>query len=89
MLVEVFAAEIHGEGVPFWDEVWSIVTDPAHIVAELLWNVIFDVLVVTLLYGVLFKKVLLPRIRRDIHRAIDEEHGIEPHDEIDHSGHDH
>ena len=85
----LLSVQAHEAGQPFWDEVWSIVTDPAHIFAELLWNVIFDVIVVSLLYGEIFKRVLLPRLRRDIHRAIDEEHGIDPHDELDHSDHDH
>ncbi|MFM6982036.1 MAG: hypothetical protein ACKOWP_04610 [Microbacteriaceae bacterium] len=84
-----FAAETHGEGLPFWEEVWSIVADPAHITAELVWNVVFDVLFVSVLYGIVFKRLMLPRLRRQIHREIDEEHGIEPHDELDHSDHDH
>jgi hypothetical protein len=29
------------------------------------------------LYGIVFKKVLLPKLRRDIHKEIDIEHGIE------------
>lgn len=56
---------------------WSIATDPNHIIAELLWTVIFDGLIVWFLYGIVFKKYLLPKLRRDIHAEIDEEHGIE------------
>jgi hypothetical protein len=59
---------------------WDIALDPNHIMAEIVWNVIFDGVVVAFLYGVVFKKVILPKIRREIHREIDSEHGIEPHD---------
>lgn len=83
------AADAHAEGLGFWDEVWSIVFDPAHITAELTWNIVFDVLFVSVLYGIVFKRLMLPRLRREIHREIDEEHGIEPHDELDHSDHKH
>lgn len=56
---------------------WEIFTDPAHILAELGWTVIQDVLIIGLLYGIVFKRVILPRLRRDIHREIDKEHNIE------------
>jgi len=83
------AVDSHDVGLSYWDEVWSIVLDPAHITAELLWNVVFDVFFVSLLYGIVFKRLMLPRLRREIHREIDEEHGIDPHDPIDHSDHKH
>ena len=54
---------------------WSIFTDPNHIVAELLWTLIQDVLVGWLLYKVVFKRHILPRIHREVHHEIDEEHG--------------
>jgi hypothetical protein len=60
-----------------WEHAWEIFTDPAHILAELGWTVIQDVLIIGLLYGVVFKKVILPKLRRDIHKEIDAEHGIE------------
>lgn len=88
-LLTELAAAAHTEDLPFWEEVWGIVLDPAHIVAELTWNIIFDVLFVSVLYGIVFKRLMLPRLRREIHREIDEEHGIEPHDEIDHTDHKH
>jgi hypothetical protein len=55
---------------------WDIATDPNHIIAELFWTVIFDGIVIALLYNVVFKKWILPRLRRDIHTEIDQEHGI-------------
>jgi hypothetical protein len=35
----------------------------------------FDVLIVGLIWGVLFNKLLLPKIKRDIHSEIDTSHG--------------
>ena len=63
-------------------ETWmSIALDPNHIIAELLFTIVFDGLVVALLWGIVFKRMILPRLRRDIHKEIDEQHGIEPHDD--------
>ncbi|CAB4128254.1 hypothetical protein UFOVP111_18 [uncultured Caudovirales phage] len=56
---------------------WDIATDPNHIIAELIWTVIFDGLFVWFLYGVVFKKYILPKLRKDIHKEIDAEHGIQ------------
>ena len=64
----------------FWQETWSIFSDPAHILAELGWTIIQDVILVWLLYGTLWKKVILPRL----HEKFDREHAIEHHDEHDH-----
>lgn len=68
--------EAHG----LWEEAWAIFTDPSHIIAELGWTIIQDVLVIWLAYGILFKKVILPRLRHEIHKEIDEEHNIK-HDD--------
>jgi hypothetical protein len=59
-----------------WEEAWSIFTDPSHIIAELGWTIIQDVVVIWLFYGIVFKKMILPRLRREIHKEIDEEHNI-------------
>jgi hypothetical protein len=55
---------------------WSIAFDPNHTIAELFWTIVFDGLVVAVLYNVVFKKFILPKLRRDIHTEIDIEHGI-------------
>jgi hypothetical protein len=65
-----------GENLGFWQEVWSIFADPAHIVAELGWTVIQDVILIWLLYGTLWKKVILPKL----HEKFDREHKITHHD---------
>lgn len=51
---------------------WDIATDPNHIMAELAWNIIFDVLIITLGYGIIIKKIVLPKI----HKYIDDKHGV-------------
>ena len=56
---------------------WNIFTDPNHIAAELGWTIIQDFVVLWLLYGVVFKKCILPKLTNRIHAEIDKEHGIE------------
>lgn len=59
-------------------ETWlDIATDPNHIIAELVWTAIFDGIVIALFYNTIWKKLLLPRLRHDIHKEIDLEHGID------------
>lgn len=54
-------------------ETWiDIVTDPNHIIAEVVWNIIFDVLIIALGYGILIKKIVLPKI----HKYIDDKHDV-------------
>lgn len=64
-----------------WEEAWSIFTDPSHIMAELGWTIIQDVILIWLLYGTLWKKVILPRL----HEKFDKEHKITHHDHDDHA----
>ena len=58
-------------------ETWlQIFSDPNHIIAEILWTIIQDGFVIWLLYGVVFKRTILPKLRKDIHKEIDQEHNI-------------
>ena len=75
----VLKADEHSGNIGFWDELWSITLDPAHIVAELIFTAIFDGLIITVAYNLIFKKFILPKLRRDIHKDIDDAHG-EVHD---------
>jgi hypothetical protein len=59
-----------------WEHAWEIFTDPAHVLAELGWTLLQDVLIIGVLYGLVFKKIILPKLRKDIHEEIDAEHGI-------------
>jgi hypothetical protein len=59
-------------------ETWfQIFSDPNHIIAEILWTIIQDGFVIWLLYGVVFKRIILPKLRKDIHKEIDQEHNID------------
>jgi hypothetical protein len=64
-------------GADWWAEFLGLLADPAHILFEVVASLVIDVVVVAGLYGIIFKKFILPKLRRDIHREIDEEHGIE------------
>jgi len=81
MIINKLAADAHQAGLSFWDELLSISLDPAHILSELIWQVVFDGLFVAFLYGVVYRRWLLPRLRREIHKDLDAEHGIEHHDD--------
>ena len=52
---------------------WEIALDPNHVIAELIWNIVFDLLIITLGYGIIVKKIVLPKI----HKYIDDKHGVE------------
>ena len=58
-------------------ETWfAIFSDKNHIIAELLWQLIFDGFAIAFLYGFVVKKIIIPRLRLSLHKEIDEEHGI-------------
>ena len=50
----------------------SIATDPNHIIAELIWTFAQDVVLIWFIYGIIWKKVMLPKI----HKKFDEQHGL-------------
>jgi hypothetical protein len=70
----------HVEAGSVWEEFLHIATDPAHLLFELLFSVVFDVIIVSLIWGVVIKKIIIPRIKKDVHAQFDEEHGFS-HDE--------
>jgi len=79
-LIFTLFKDIHDHsGGSFWDEVWSVALDPAHIIAELIFTLVFDGLIIAVFYNLIFKKIILPKLRRDIHKDIDEAHGTEEH----------
>jgi hypothetical protein len=76
VLMEATAGDI-----PVWQDAWSIFTNPGHIIAELGWTIIQDVILVWLLYGTLWKKVILPKL----HDKFDKEHKIVHHEDDQHT----
>lgn len=76
----MFLHEVYNQGKGLWEEFWQLATDPAHLLFELSFSVLFDVIVVSLIWGLIIKKMIIPRVKRDVHKEIDEEHGVEHHD---------
>jgi hypothetical protein len=73
----LFAEGEPGQSV--WQEFIHITTDPAHIGAELVFTLVFDVLVLTVFWGLLIKPYLDRRFHRaadEVHAEIDAEHGV-------------
>lgn len=64
----------------FWAEYISLLTDPAHLLFELTFTVAFDGLIIALLYGIVFKKFILPKIQKKMHQDFHDEHGLDSDD---------
>jgi len=84
----VSAAAIHGDedhghehGHEHTDSIlldaWNIFTDPGHFVAEIGFTLILDFVVLFLGYQLLVKRVLIPRLKKQIHRDLDAELGVD------------
>lgn len=67
----------------WWDEYVHLLQDPAHILFEITLSVVFDFVIIYLGYQLFIKRVVIPRIRRELHREIDAEHHVEHHDHVD------
>lgn len=67
-----------GEGSEsFLSELGHLLTDPAHLAFEFIFSIVFDLVIVTLLYGIVIRKVIIPRLKKSLHEEIDREHGVE------------
>lgn len=77
---------VHGEGEQvhgFWAETWALITDPAHAATEVFYNLLFDALLIPVAIFIFNKfrdKKRDLRLREQIHREIDAEHGFTGHD---------
>jgi hypothetical protein len=65
----------HEHGSLF-SEFWAVFTDPAHALAEIASTLVFDFLFIAFLWGIVFKRYLLPRLTHKIHADIDKQHGV-------------
>jgi nucleoside permease NupC len=73
--------ELHAhDSSSFMAEFGELLSSPAHWAFELLFSVLFDLIVISLFYGILVKKVIIPRLKRTLHEEIDKEHGVPAHD---------
>lgn len=70
----------HEGGAGVWEEFLELATDPAHLLFELSFSLVFDILIVSVIWGIVIKKIIIPRVKRDVHKELDAEHGIAPHD---------
>lgn len=61
-------------------EFGELLSSPAHWAFELVFSLLFDLIVISLFYGILVKRVIIPRLKKKIHDEIDKEHGIPAHD---------
>lgn len=70
----------HGEGESVWQEAFELITDPAHAITEMFYNVVFELILIAISFF-LYNKFQVPRIRKKIHKEIDTAHGIN-HDNV-------
>lgn len=62
-----------------WCDYVATQFDPAHLLSELGFTIVFDFILLWLVWG----KILKPRIMKQVHKELDAEHGIthEDHDD--------
>ena len=70
-------------------DAWEIFTDPGHFIAEIGFTIVTDVVLVFLVWQLLIKKILVPRLkkqlRKDLHEELDKEMHIEHTEDGGHS----
>lgn len=69
--------EAHDAAGGLWAEFWALFTDPAHAMTEIAMSIVWDVIVITLIYQLLVKRWLYPRWANRLHKELDAEHGID------------
>lgn len=77
ILLELHASDTSSS---FWAEFGEILSSPAHWAFELLFSVLFDIIIISLFYGILIKRVIIPRLKKSLHEEIYKEHGLPQHD---------
>lgn len=75
----------HGAAESFFDEYFSLLTNPAHIAFELTLMLIIDVILLGLLVPTI-RRYVNARLQRQ-HAELDAEHGIQHHDDHVHVAH--
>jgi hypothetical protein len=70
-------AHEHGGDGGWFSEYLQLLQDPAHIAFEITISILFDLFIVYLGYQLFIKRVLIPRLRRDLHKELDAEHGVD------------
>lgn len=73
----ILALHTENETGNVWEDAWSIFTDPGHFIAELGFTIIIDFVLLFLGYQLLIKKIIIPRLKNQIHKDLDEELHLE------------
>ena len=69
------AVDQHNEETgTMWEQTWHIITSPPHAIAEIVWSIIFDVVIWGLF--LIFAKITQQKMFERFHRKLDKEHGI-------------
>lgn len=55
-----------------WQDYLQTQFDPAHLLSETGFTIVFDVIIGWLIWG----KILKPRLMKEVHKEIDAEHGV-------------
>ena len=58
-------------------DAWEIFSDPAHFIAEIGFSLIIDFVIIFLGYQLFIKKLVIPRLRKQIHKELDQELNID------------
>lgn len=79
--INIFLEAAHAhESTDFLTEYVELLSNPAHWAFELTFSIIFDLLIIPIVYGIIIKKVIIPKLKKTLHDEIDKEHGLPPHD---------
>lgn len=73
------AGHDHASTGNIWQDAWNLFTDPAHFIAEIGFTIVTDVILVFVVWHLLVKGFLLPRLKKQIHREVHEELDSELH----------
>lgn len=66
----------HETGQTLLQETWGLITDPAHALTEIFYSFLFELLIIPIAL-LLYRKWREPKLRAQIHKEIDAEHGIQ------------
>ena len=58
-------------------DAWEIFSDPGHFIAEIGFSLVIDFVIIFLGYQLFVKKVVIPRLRKQIHKELDQELNID------------
>ena len=75
---------MHEDGT-WWDQYLHLLQNPAHWIFEITVQVVIDLVILYFGYQILWKRVVLPKVRRDIHAEIDRDHDLIHDDDTYHS----